>query len=290
MRKLTPLVLALAVLVVVCATAVSSRAASSVSSPVLRAPAGTAAAAARDARAALAAVALPAGSVRLATAPRALRAEPVGPDFTLPYVTFKTATEYWSLPDAGAASALLAQAPKGSSTWLDSGALSGAQIMLRSLGRWIGPRWLVIETKPDPGAGGRWLAELQGVAVWTPQRLVLPGDVASVTVRRLQDGATLATVTSAAQVASIVATLNGLAVDDAIRAVYACPALQSGRKPGFELLFDGSTGALLASATTEWCPNDVSLKVGTHGPQQLIAGDVVGALEKILGIALPPAF
>jgi hypothetical protein len=287
MRKLTPSVLALTFLVVVCGT---SWAALSGSSPVLRAPAGTAAAAAADARAALAAVAPPAGSRRLATEPRALRAEPVGPDYTMPYVTFRTATEYWSLRDAGAANALLAQAPKGSSTWLDPGALSGAQIMLRSLGRWMGPRWLVIETKPDPGAGGRWLAELQGVAVWTPQRLVLPGDVASVTVRRLQDGATLATVTSAAQVAAVVATVNGLAVDDGIHAVYACPALQSGKRPGFKLLFDGSTGALLASASTEWCPSDVSLKVGTHGPQQLIAGDVVGELQKILGIALPPAF
>jgi hypothetical protein len=287
MRKLTPSVLALAVFVVVCATAVSSWAASS---PVLRAPAGTEAAAAADARAALAAVKLPEGSVRLTSEPRVLRAEPVGPGLTMPYVTFRTATEYWSLPDAGAASALLAQAPKDSSTWLDPGALSGAQIMLRSLGRWMGPRWLLIETKPDPGAGGRWVAELQGVAVWTPQRLVLPNDVASVTVRRLQDGATLATVTGAAQVQAIVATINGLAVDDGIDAVFACPAMQSGKRPGFELLFAGSTGALLASATTEWCPDDVSLKVGKHAPQQLIAGNVVGELEKILGIALPPVF
>jgi hypothetical protein len=290
MRKLTPSVLVLAFFVVVCGMAVSSRAASSASSPVLRAPAGTEAAAAADARAALAAVKLPEGSVRLTSEPRVLRAEPVGPGLTMPYVTFRTATEYWSLPDAGAASALLAQAPKDSSTWLDPGALSGAQIMLRSLGRWMGPRWLLIETKPDPGAGGRWVAELQGVAVWTPQRLVLPGDVASVTVRRLQDGATLATVTSAAQVQEIVAAVNGLAVDDAIDAIFACPAMQSGKRPGFELLFAGSTGVLIASATTEWCPSDVALRVGTHGPQQLIAGNVVDELERILGIALPPIF
>jgi hypothetical protein len=290
MRKLTPLVLASAFFVVVSVTAVGSRAASAVASPVLRAPVGTAAQAAADARAALAAVTVPAGSVRLSSEPRAFRGEPTAPDYTAAYASFKTANEYWSLANADAVSALLAQAPTGSSTWLDQGGQHGAQITLRSLGRWMGPRWLAIDTEPDPSAPGRWLVQLQGVAVWTPQRLVLGSGVASVTVRRLSNGATLARVTSAAQVARIVATVNNLAVDDATGAIYACPALQSGNRPGFELYFAGPAGALLATVGTEFCPPDVALKVGTHGPQQLIAGNVVERLQKIIGIALPPAF
>jgi hypothetical protein len=288
MRRLPPSVFAVAGFVLACGTA-AALAAPQASSPVLSAPPATPARAAADAGAALSRITLPAGSQRLAAAPRALRGSS-GPDFTMAYATFKTATAYWRLANGAAATALLAQAPRGSSTWSYPGELSGAQITLPARGGWLGPRWLVIETRPDPGAAGRWLAEIQAVAVWTPWRLELPGAVASVTVRRLQDGAVLADVTDAGRVARIVAAVNALAVDDAIHAVYACPFGPAGKLPGFELSFTDSTGALLATAKTEWCPLDVSLKVGTHAPQQLIAGNLVATLERILGIALPPAF
>lgn len=279
---------AVAGLVLACGTA-AALAAPQASSPVLTAPATTPVRAAADAGAALLRITLPAGSQRLATAPRALRGA-LEPDFTMAYVTFKTATAYWRLANGSAASALLAQAPRGSSSWSYPGDLSGAQITLPARGVWFGPSWLVIETRPDPSRAGRWLAEIRAVVVWTPWRLQLPGDVASVTVRRLQDGAVLAEVTNAGRVAQIVAAVNALAVDDAIHAVYACPELPAGKRPGFELSFTGSTGALLATATTEWCPLDVSLKVGTHAPQQLVAGNLAATLERILGITLPPAF
>jgi hypothetical protein len=281
-------VFAVAGFVLACGAA-AALAAPQAPSPVLTAPAATRAQAATDAAAALSRITLPAGSRRLATAPRALRGAD-GPDFTMAYATFRTATAYWSLADGAAASALLAQAPHGSSTWSYPGELSGAQISLPARGGWFGPSWLVIETKPDASNPGRWLAEIQAVVVWTPWRLELPGDVASVTVRRLQDDRVLADVTDAGRVARIVAAVNALPVDDAIHAVYACPELPVGKRPGFELSFAGSTGALLATATTEWCPLDVSLKVGTHAPQQLITGNLTATLEGILGITLPPAF
>jgi hypothetical protein len=47
---------------------------------------------------------------------------------------------------------------------------------------------------------------------------------------------------------------------------------------------------VLATATTVACPPDVALRVGTHGPQELILGGLAGRLQKILRITLPPAF
>jgi hypothetical protein len=267
------------------------------SSGVLDAPAATASRAAADARASLDRITLPAGSRRLPVAPPGLRG-PLEPDFTMGYRTFRTATEYWRLATAADAAQLLAQAPVASTTWSDPGGVRGAQIALAPAGPWIGPRWLVIEIRPDPSTAGAWLAELQAVAVWTPWRLEIPADVASVTVTRLQDGAKLATVSAPAQVAQIVAAVNGLAVDDAVDAVFSsarnalrdCPALLSGKKPGFALSFDAASGTMLASANTEWCPADLALRVASHAPQQLILGDLVARLQGILGITLPPAF
>jgi hypothetical protein len=287
MSRIARPALALAVLVALCGSAVADGA-SRASTPVLKAPAATVARAAADARAALSAVSLPAGSQALPSAPHALAAEPGGPDLTQPYATFKTATAYWRLASAAAASALLAQARHPAISETGPGDLHLTQIMLATEGAWMGPRWLTIETKP--GSGGHWLAELQGVAVWTPYRLELPSAVAAVSVRRLQDGSLLADVRSPAQVARLVAAVNALAVDDAIHAVYACPAEPVGKRPGFQLSFLTGSGAVLATATTVACPPDVALRVGTHGPQELILGGLAGRLQKILRITLPPAF
>jgi hypothetical protein len=275
-----------AALVLVCVVTASFAAAAQ-SSPVLDAPARTPEQAAADARAALAEVTLPAGSVRLAAPPPALRA-PLEPDFTMGYVTFRTATAYWRLASAHAAAALLAQAPAGATTWSDTPGTRGARIELAAAGAWIGPRWLVLATLPDPSLHGAWLAELQSVAVFTPWRLEVPTDVASVTVTRLRDGAVLARVSAPAAVAAVVAAVNGLPVDDAVDAFYGCPALLDASKPGFEIRFAAASGALLASASTQWCPQDLSLEVGSHAPQRLILGDLVARLQGILGIALPP--
>lgn len=288
MRRLSPSVFALAGAVLVCGTAVALGAANA-SSPVLRAPAGTAAHAAADARAALGRLTLPGASRRLGSVPRALRG-PLEPDFTMGFVTFETATAFWSLASADAVTALLAQAPRGATSWSYPGDVRGVQITLASEGSWMGPRWLVIEAKPDPSAAGHWLAEIQAVAVWTPWRLELPNAPKAVIVRRLANDSVLATVTDAARVARIVAAVDGLAVDDAVHAVYHCPSLPIGARPGFELSFVGTPERILATASTEWCPADLSLEVGTHGRQQLILGDLVAQLEKILAIKLPPVF
>ena len=216
---------AVAGLVLSCGTA-AALASPQASSPVLSAPAGTAARGAADARAALR-ITLPAGSQRLTAAPRSLRGA-LEPDFTRAFATFKTATAYWSLAGGAAASALLAQAPRGSSSWSYPGGLRGAQITLPGRGAWFGPSWLVIETRPDPSAGGRWLAEIQAVVVWTPWRLELPGDVASVTVRRLQDGAVLARVTDAGRVVGVIEVMGPVGMVTAATS----PTTSATRPPG----------------------------------------------------------
>jgi hypothetical protein len=276
-----------AALVLACGVAL---AASAPSSPEVHAPAATAAQAAADARAAVAAVAIPAGSQRLEALPSALRGS-IGPDYSQAYATFATATEYWQLANAGAAATLLAQAPKGSSSWSNWASWSqGVQITLPAGGSWMGPRWVVIAATADPGHTGRWVAAVSATFVWTPYRLELPGDSSSVTVSRLQGGSVLARVSDAKRVAAIVAVIDALAVDDAVHAVYACPAEPAGEKPGFELSFADASGAVVATASTEPCPPDVSLRVGRRGPQQLILGDLRAQLQRILGISLPPVF
>ncbi len=284
MSRLTSSVLALTAVGALCATAVGAGASQS-SSPVLAAPAATAAQAGAEARAALRTVTLPAGSQALSAKPGALSGPQGGPDLTRPYVTFKTASAYWRLAGGAAARALLAQFHHTAISETGPGEVHFVQVTLPVQGAWMGPRWLTIETAP--GAGGHWLAELQGVAVWTPSRLELPGDVAAVTVTSLRDGSVLARVSAAAQVGEIVDLVNALAVDDAIHAVYACPELETGMRPGFELSFAAASGAALATATSVFCPPDVALKVGTHGPQALILGDLVAQLQRILGITLP---
>lgn len=286
-RTLTRALLVAAALALLATTA-ATFAAATPASGVANAPAGTAERAAADARQALAGITLPPGSQRLAAPPPALRG-PLEPDFTMGYVTFRTATEYWRLPSAKAARALLAQAPAGATTWSDTPGTRGARIALPAAGAWIGPRWLVIATLPDPSVHGAWLAELQSVAVFTPWRLeIAPAAVASVTVTRLADHAVLARVSAPTQVAAIVAAVNGLAVDDAVNAFYGCPALLGAGRPGFELSFAAASGALLASASTQWCPQDLALTVGAHAPQRLILGDLVARLQRILAITLPP--
>jgi hypothetical protein len=293
MRRLPPSLLAVAALALVCGPAVAFGAAGS-PSPVLNAPAGTAAQAAADALAVLSQLRLPAGSRRLSAPPHGLVAALQEPGSLYGYVTFKRASGYWTVPSAAAALRLLSERPAGDSTQFswgeDSSGPQGVQWKLPTADPWLGPRWIEVAAVADPHTSGRWFVMATAVVVWTPYRLDLPSTAASVTVRRLQDRAVLATVSDAARIAQIVAAVNGLAVDDAIHAVYSCPMLQVGKRPGFELTFADASGNVLATATTDWCPLDLSLKVGTHGPQQLILGGLVAKLERILGITLPPAF
>ena len=153
--------------------------------------------------------------------------------------------------------------------------------------RWIGPRLLDIGVIADPGTHGRWFVMVTAVDVWTPSRLEIPPDVQSVTVTRLAGGAVLARVSAAATIARIAAAVNGLAVDDAVHAVFGCPMVPVGARPGFRLTFTGGSGVVLATASTQSCPEDLSLSVGTQ-QDKLILGDLVPELEGILAIALPP--
>jgi len=270
------------------------RAAQRAPSTVLRAPAGTAARAAADVQTVLARAGLAVGSTRIATPSRQLVAALREPDFNQPFVTFATARQYWTLPsDASGGPELLAPRIPGASvevSWGDgSPTITGVQWDLPPAGRWLGPRWLAINAIPDPGAAGRWLALLEATVVWTPWRLELPGSVRSVVVRRAQDGAVLARVSDPARVARVLAAVGALAVDDAIHAVYSCPSISPGSRPGVELSFLGAAGDVVASAATESCPQDLSLHVRGGRTQQLLLDGFLGRLAAIVGRRLPAA-
>jgi hypothetical protein len=296
MRRLTPSVLLASGFVLLCGTvaALAAPDAPRASSTVLRAPAGTPARAAAEVAAVLARAGLPAGSTRIATPSPQLVAALHGPLFNQPFVTFASARQYWTLPSGapGSPEALTPRIPGASVSvrWGEgSPTITGVQWDLPPAGRWLGPRWLVINAIPDPGAAGRWLALLEATVVWTPWRLELPGSVGSVVVRRAQDGAVLARLGDPARVARVLAAVGALAVDDAIHAVYACPLLPTGSRPGVELSFLGASGNVVATAATESCPQDLSLAVRGGRTQQLILDGFLGRLEAIVGRRLPAA-
>jgi hypothetical protein len=297
MRRLTPSALLASCVVLLCAAVAAlaaTSAPSAASSTVLRAPAATPARAAADVAAVLARAGLPAGSSRIAAPSPALVAALQGPSFNQPFATFASARQYWTLPSgAGGGPELPAPRIPGASVAERSGdgspAITGVQWRLPTGGRWFGPRWLAINAIPDPGAAGRWLALVEATVVWTPWRLELPRGVRSVVVRRAQGGAVLARVANPARVARVLAAVGALAVDDAVHAVYACPFLPAGFTPGVELSFLGASGNVVATAATEFCPQDLSLTVRGGRTQRLILDGFLGRLAAIVGRRLPAA-
>jgi hypothetical protein len=272
--------------------AAASVAAASAPSPWVPAPAGTAGRASALARAALAEVRLPAGAEPLSQPPRALLAALSEPDWSSGYATFARVTGYWTVPSAAAAASFVATTPPGAEVsfgWSNTDPPQGrGQLFTLALSdRWIGPGALIVGAIADPADGPRWLVTATAVVVWTPRRLELPVGVASVSVRALSGGAPLADASAPATVARIVAAVNGLDVDDAVHAIYACPEQPAGRIPGFGLTFAAASGATLATASTQACPEDLLLAVPGHGSQRLILGNLRDALEAILSRTLP---
>jgi hypothetical protein len=139
--------------------------------------------------------------------------------------------------------------------------------------RWLAPRWLLLAAQPTSHC--RWLVLVQASVVWEPNRLELPGGVSTVVVTKRSDGSTLANVTAPAQVAQIVADVDGLIVDEAVHAVYSCP---NKPPPGFALSFEGASGELLAHAESEDCPADLELAEGSQ-IQYLVLGDLQMQLQ-----------
>jgi hypothetical protein len=272
--------------------AAASIAGASAPSPWVSAPPGTAARASALARAALAEIRLPAGAERLSQAPSGLLAALAEPNLTAPYGSFERVSGYWTVPGAGAAASVLAQTPAGAgggtSTW-GTGPAGGRGVdwTLPLDDDWLGPRLLAVGAIADHAAGSRWLLAATAVVVWTPRRLELPAGVASVSVRALSGGPPLVDVIAPATVARIVAAIDGLDVDDAIHAIYACPEQPAGSVPGFGLTFAAASGATLATASTQACPADLLLAVPGHGSQRLILGNLRDALGAILSRTLP---
>jgi hypothetical protein len=272
--------------------AAASVAAASAPPPWVSAPAGTAGRASALAAGALAGIRLPAGAQPLSQAPSGLLAALSEPNLAAGYASFERVSGYWTVPSAAAAASVLAQTPAGAgggmSSW-GSGPAGGRGVewTLPLAERWIGPRLLAVGAIADRADGSRWLVAATAVVVWTPRRLELPAGVASVSVRALSGGAPLAEVSAPATVARIVAAVDGLDVDDAVHAVYACPAQPAGNVPGFGLTFAGASGSTLATASTQACPADLLLAVPGHGSQRLILGNLRDQLEAILSRSLP---
>ena len=293
MRRRTSAALLATAVALLCAVA-GALAAPGAPSTVLRAPPGTPARAAADVAAVLARAWLAAGSARIATPSPRLVAALRGPSFNQPYATFASARQYWIIPGnrSGAPELLAPRIPgaAASERWGNgSPAITGVQWTLPPAGRWLGPRWLAINTIPDPGAAGRWLALVEATVVWTPWRLELPASVRSVVIRRAQDGAVLVRLTDRARVARVLAAVGALAVDDAVHAVYACPFLPAGARPGVELSFANAAGTVVASAATQFCRPTLALHVRGGRTQQLLLDGFLRRLEAITGRRLPPA-
>jgi hypothetical protein len=272
--------------------AAASIAAASAPSPWVSAPAGTAGKASALAAAALAEIRLPAGAQRVSGTPSGLLAKLSAPDWSAGYASFERVSGYWTVPNAAAAARAIARTPPGadvSFAWSNTDPSKGrGQLFTLALSeRWIGPGVLIVGAIADPADGSRWLLVATAVVVWTPRRLELPGGVASVSVRALGGGAQLASVTDATTVARIVAAVDGLDVDDAVHAVYPCPEQPAGSVPGFEMTFAAASGATLATASTQACPEDLLLAVPRHGSQRLILGNLRDELEAILSRTLP---
>ena len=158
------------------------------------------------------------------------------PNMSAGYASFERAVGYWTVPSAAAAASVLAQTPAGArggtSVWSTGPAGGrGAEWTLPLNDGWLGPRLLAVGAIAEHAAGSRWLLVGTAVVVWTPRRLELPSGVASVSVRALSGGPPLADVSAPASVARIVAAVNGLDVDDAVHAIYACPAEPVGQRP-----------------------------------------------------------
>ena len=259
-------------------TVLALAAAGVASGAMVQAPTNVAALAQANARAIVASVSMPRGAERV----RAPAVAPPTLGFAQGYVTVATVSRYWSVPAARVQGLLGWGGRRSTSSW-SSNTPPGAQgrQYLLAPRRWLALRWLILAARP--AGHGRWLVLVQASVVWEPNRLELPDGVSTVVITRLSDGSTLANVTAPAQVAQIVADVNGLIVDEAVNAVWACP---SNQPPGFALSFEDASGELLASAQTVACPADLELTEGSQ-TQPLVLGDLQTRLQKLVGVHLP---
>jgi hypothetical protein len=285
-------VVACCVAVVGCGNAASKR--SAARGGVIVAPAGIAAQAQSDADALIDAIQPPRGSVRTGVLPPHVLSALAQPAATQPYVTFRVQTRYWSVP-ANAVGRLIAAAGAGRVlSWQSNiglGAPAGDGWTLPNLGRWIGPRFLSVLAVPDPSDTSRSFVEAEAVVVWTPRFLDLPRTASAMTIGTYLDGGNVRPrhvwrTGSASRIARIAALIDALPVDNAVNAHYGCPFIPAGGPKGLILTFENAAGRPVATATTEFCPNDLVVSLPGSGHQLRALGSFVAQLDRITGLRL----
>jgi hypothetical protein len=126
--------------------------------------------------------------------------------------------------------------------------------------------------------------------VWIPERLLIPPTARAVTLALTPSGRVLARVRKVGELRAIIAAVDALGPDEAVRAVYSCPALVGPRAPTeLRLTFANARGATVAVLLTEFCPSDARLTVPGYGSLQLTAGGgFITKLEAISDMSIPP--
>jgi hypothetical protein len=153
--------------------------------------------------------------------------------------------------------------------------------------------------------------------VWIPERLRIPAGERSVVVvlepapvapevpgnNREPAVKILARVSDPRELAALVAEIDALPPDEAVRAVYmGCPPTP---RPELRLTFANAAGATVAAIKTLPCPDDALLSVPGHGSQLVMAGGtfrwaggtlrwlhrpLVAQLDRTLGVHIPTLY
>jgi hypothetical protein len=261
-------------------------------SPVLRAPADIALLARRSARAVLARVRLPAGARPVPGTSRVLQpptfhnGAAFGDDYG--YVSIVESQQTWRVaasPQVILSDVSAALGPGATSTGEGYGSPAGAiESETWSLPRsdaWFSRRDLSVSVSAGPG--NLSTVAVAARVVWIPELLRIPPGVRSVTVALTPSGKVLVRVSHPGAVRAIIAAVDALRPDEAVHAIFGCPALIGPKGPTeLRLTFANAAGQTLAVLATEWCPADARLSVTGHGSLQLFAGAaLVHELEAI---------
>jgi hypothetical protein len=249
----------------------------------------------RSARAAVADVRLPAGAVALggssgfASHSSLAAGGAFGDDQA--YLSLVEWHASWRVARAaatlmGAIAADIAPAARASGT-SSSGSVSSQTWALPRSNAWFSRRDLYVSVSPV--SAGASIVTIAARVVWVPERLRIPPTARSVTLTLAPSGRVLARLHKPGELRAIIAAVDTLSPDEAVLAVYSCPALVGPQAPTeLRLTFADARGVSVAVLLTEFCPPDARLTVPGYGSLQLTAGSgFIIRLEAITDMSLP---
>jgi hypothetical protein len=186
----------------------------------------------------------------------------------------------------GAIAADIAPAARSSGT-SSGGAVSSQTWALPRSNAWFSRRDLYVSVSRV--SAGTSVVTIAARVVWIPERLRIPPGARSVTLALAPSDRELARVRKPGELRAIVAAVDTLSPDEAVLAVYSCPALVGPRAPTeLRMTFANARGATVAVLLTEFCPPDARLTVPGYGSLELTAGGgFITKLEAITDISLP---